>query len=87
MMNLLIEIPNDNKDAFVHRFRNFGEDVYRALRDKCDISIDEIDASTTNFTIRSITDGLLPSINEALETIAKEHFFNDNLIIKQIMKL
>jgi hypothetical protein len=38
----------------VHWFHNFGEDVYRALRDECEISIQEIDTSTSEFHIRGI---------------------------------
>jgi hypothetical protein len=38
----------------VHEFRNFGEDVYRALRDDYAVSIDEIDASTCEFSLREI---------------------------------
>ena len=38
----------------VHDFRNFGEDVYRALRDDYAVSIEEIDASTDEFHLREI---------------------------------
>jgi hypothetical protein len=38
----------------VHEFRNFGEDVYRALRQDCEISLQEIDASTSEFHLRRI---------------------------------
>jgi|GEM_PF-5332916 hypothetical protein len=38
----------------VHQWRNFGEDVYRALRDECEVSIHEIDASVSEFHLRGI---------------------------------
>lgn len=38
----------------VHEFRNFGEDVYLALRNEYAISIQEIDASTREFHVRGI---------------------------------
>jgi len=49
-----IEISDAPTPDIVHRFRNFGEDIYRALRDKCSVSIEEIDAATTSFTVRNI---------------------------------
>lgn len=38
----------------VHQWRNFGEDVYSALRDECEVSLAEIDASTSEFFVRGI---------------------------------
>lgn len=38
----------------VHSFRNFGEDVYRSFRGECEVSLDEIDASTSEFHLRGI---------------------------------
>lgn len=49
-----IQISDEPTSDVVHRFRNFGEDVYRALRDTCTVSIEEIDASSTSFVVRDI---------------------------------
>ena len=49
-----IEISDEPTSDIVHRFRNFGEDVYRSLRDTCSVCIEEIDASTTSFIVRDI---------------------------------
>ena len=38
----------------IHEFRNFGEDVYRLLREECEVSIAEIDASTSEFHLRGV---------------------------------
>ena len=38
----------------IHEFQNFGEDVYGALREQCEVSIAEIDASTSKFHLRGI---------------------------------
>jgi hypothetical protein len=38
----------------IHWFHIFGEDFYRALRDESEISIQEIDTSTSEFHIRGI---------------------------------
>jgi hypothetical protein len=50
---LKIQLSTPNP-SLVHQFRNFGEDVYRALRDECEVSIQEIDASTSEFHVRGI---------------------------------
>jgi hypothetical protein len=38
----------------VSRFKDFGEDVWRALHDECDVSIKEIDHAVAEFHIRGI---------------------------------
>ena len=40
--------------SLVHDFRNFGEDVYRLLREQCEVSLAEIDASTSEFHLRDV---------------------------------
>jgi hypothetical protein len=51
--SLKIHLKNATPDI-VHEFRNFGEDVYRALRDDYAVSITEIDSSTREFHLREI---------------------------------
>lgn len=41
--------------SLVHDFRNFGQDVYRLLREECEVSVAEIDASTSEFHLRGIS--------------------------------
>jgi len=50
---LKVHLTNANP-VLVHEFRNFGEDVYRALRDDYRVSIEKIDASTTESHPREI---------------------------------
>src|SRR6266480_3627351 len=49
-----IEISGPPTSEVIHRFRNFGEDIYRLLRDTCSVDIDEIDAATSSFVVRDI---------------------------------
>ena len=44
----------DASPDLVHDFRNFGKDIYRALRDNYAVSIAEIDASTREFHLRDV---------------------------------
>lgn len=51
--SLRIRLTNA-RPSLIHSFRNFGEDVYRDLRDTYDISIEEIDAATEQFHVGGI---------------------------------
>jgi hypothetical protein len=54
----------------VHEFRNFGEELYLALRNECAISIDEIDASTREFHIRHLPKRSVRTIAARVRKIA-----------------
>src|SRR5258705_1300095 len=49
---LFRSISEPPTEVAVHRFRNFGEDVYRALRDRYSVNLGEIDASTDRKSTR-----------------------------------
>jgi hypothetical protein len=57
----------------VHEFRNFGEDVYHALRDECEVSIGEIDASTSELRLRGIHKRELRTIAAKVQKIAEKY--------------
>lgn len=59
--------------GLVHQFRNFGEDVYRALRDECEVSIREIDASTGEFYLRGIRSREVRSMAAKLRKIFEKY--------------
>ena len=63
------EITNDT----VHRFRNFGEDVWREFRDELTVSLGEIDKSTDRFIVKNIKQRQLKRVLERLEKIATAH--------------
>jgi hypothetical protein len=46
----------DEQHSLVHRLRNFGEDVFRGLRDNGwgAVSLDEVDRATTHFAITDV---------------------------------
>ncbi len=77
--DVIIEIPNDGKWDFVHRFRNFGEDVYRALRYSCSVDIQEIDASTSQFLVRQIPEEKTSQVYQIIQGIAEKHFFAEKI--------
>jgi hypothetical protein len=82
-VTLEIMVPDDGEQTFVHRFRNFGEDVYRAFRDECDVSIHEIDASTTSFAIRGIKRRQVRRTAAGIREIAEKHFFGGTVTVTE----
>lgn len=57
----------------IHDFRNFGEDVYRELRDGCGVSIDEIDASTSEFHLREIPKRAVRTVAATVRKIVEKY--------------
>lgn len=66
LQNSISDVPTSEVS---HRFRNFGEDVYRALRDTCSVSIEEIDVSTTSFTIRDLPRSDLGTVTQTIKRL------------------
>ena len=74
---ILVRISDEPTPDIVHRFRNFGEDVYRALRDSCDVDIDEIDASTDRFHVRGIKARQVGRVTKLIESELAAHNFGE----------
>ncbi len=74
---LLVQISDAPTPDVVHRFRNFGEDVYRALRDSCDIDVQEIDASTNRFHVRGIKARQVGRVVMLIKSELRAHNFHD----------
>ena len=79
-----IEISNEATPDVVHRFRNFGEHVFRALRETCSVDIEEIDASTTSFTVRYIQRSALGDVTQAIKRELKRHHFDQTATLNRI---
>jgi hypothetical protein len=59
----------------VHRFRNFGEEIYRLLRERCSVSIEEIDAATTSFMVSDIHKREIGRITKIIREELRRHHF------------
>ena len=70
--HLKIELirPSPN---LVADFRHFGEDVYRAVKDSCRISLDEIDAATSVFHLHDIKPRAVRGLATKVRKIAARH--------------
>ena len=80
---LKIQLSTPNPDL-VHQFRNFGEDVYRALRDECDVSIQEIDASTSEFHVRRIHKRELRTVAAKVRKIAEKSLMSALINVSEV---
>jgi hypothetical protein len=76
--SLWIQVDEPVTDELVHNFRNFGEDVYRALRDTCAVSINEIDHSENGFSVRDIPADALPAVRATIERLLRDYGFHDS---------
>ncbi len=75
MPDLRVEISDPQTPDTIHRFRNFGEDVFRTFRDRHSVDIGEIDASTNCFHVRNVHSRELRSLSKEIMRIATKHFF------------
>ena len=80
MPDLRVEIPDPPTPLIVHRFRNFGEAVYRAFRELHSVSISEIDASINVFYVRGVTRRSIRAVSKEIVRIAEQHKFAASVV-------
>lgn len=68
----------------LHRFRNFGEDVYRALGEKCKVSLDEIDACTEVFHVGQVRTREARQVEAVVREMAARHHLADVVKVEQV---
>ena len=71
--NIKIKIPETVAPEIIYRFRNFGEDIYNALKDSCSVSIEEIDRATDNFIVRNIATKNIGDVTKIIKNQLKKH--------------
>ncbi len=80
-----LAVPNAlSVDGLVSNFQNFGEDVYRALRDECDISIDEIDHFAGAFHLRGLHKRDVRTIAAKVRRILEKHHWLTDVEICEV---
>lgn len=73
-LKIELAVPNAlSVQGLVPNFQNFGEDVYRALRDECDISIDEVDHFAGAFHLRGLHKRDIRTIASKVRKILEKH--------------
>ena len=69
--------------GWVHRFRNFGEEVYVRYRGACDVSIEEIDASFDAFDVRGVADDEAAIVAAEIEDLLRDvHHLDDAVVVR-----
>ena len=68
----------------IHQWRNFGEGVWRELREQCEVSIDEIDASNIEFFVRGIHKRELRAIAARVRKIAEKNLMSQVISVTEI---
>lgn len=71
-----IEISDEPTGDVIHRFRNFGEDIYQELRATCSVNLDEIDRATTSFMVRDIHPLDLGTVTQTIKKELRRHHFD-----------
>ena len=79
-----IEISDEPTSDIIHRLRNFGEDIYRALRVTCSVSIDEIDRSTTSFVVRDVQRHDLGTVTQTIKRELRRHHFDQTATLTRV---
>lgn len=81
---LKIQLTVPPSPELVHRFQNFGEDVYGALRVECEVSIDEIDSATHTFHVRKIHKRFVRTAAATVRKISAEHHLAELVTVEEI---
>ena len=69
------------ENAWLHRFRNFGEDVYVRLGGTYAVDIEEIDSSIDRFHVGGIPAGRATGVSDMLESIVREHHLDGSVFV------
>jgi hypothetical protein len=67
----------------VHEFRNLGEEVWGALHDECEISLAEIDASTSEFHLRGIHKRDLRTVAARLRKLVEKSGMRSHVTVSE----
>ncbi len=73
-----IMISDPPNSEVIHRFRNFGEDIFRLLKDTCSVNIEEIDRATDRFVVRDIHRRDLGLVTLTIKRALKRHHFDNS---------
>lgn len=83
-MSIRIEISSQPSPEIVHRFRNCSEDIYRAVSERSDLNLDQIDSTTTSLVIGSIKKKDAGFVMKMASQSIRDHGFADAATITKI---
>jgi hypothetical protein len=75
----------DPQFEMLHQFRNFGEDVYRALKEFCPISLlQEVDRATSSFVVRGIRRQDIGTVTDAIKRVIRHYRWEDMIRLVRV---
>ncbi|CAA9297008.1 MAG: hypothetical protein AVDCRST_MAG68-68 [uncultured Gemmatimonadetes bacterium] len=86
MRRAAIEVALNEPDRkMIPQFRDFGEDVYRALRGLCAESlIDEVDRATDRFTVRDVRRQDIGTVTDAIRRVIRRYGWEDRVSLRRV---
>ena len=86
MKALLVKAIFDRRPDtdWVHRFRNFGEDVWRELKEESDLTIGEIDSSISSFEVHGLKSRRVGRAKQVLGRLIDCHGFAGELEVREL---
>ena len=84
ILRVHLTVPPDS--TLVHRFRNLGEEVFTALREECDVSLEEIDAATTTYHIREIHKRFVRTAAAIVRELLQKHHMSEIVTADEIQE-
>jgi len=81
---LQVQLTVQPDSILLHRFRNFGEEVYTALREECAVSLDEIDSATTTFHLRQIHKRFVRTAAAMMRELLRKHHMLEIVTVDEI---
>jgi len=85
MKSLLVKatfVERPDSDC-IHRFRNFGEEAWKELKEETGISIDEIDSCTSSFKVLGIKAKRLGRAKQVLRNLIESHGLTGDVEIRE----
>ena len=70
----------------VHQFHNLGEDIWRVLKHECEISLPEIDASTSQFHLRGIHKRDLRALATKVRTLVEKSGMRNVVTVSEVAR-
>ena len=85
-MRAAIEIALNEADAgMIPQFRDFGEDVYRAVRGRCAESlIEEVDRATDRFTVRDVRRQDIGTVTDGIRRVIRRYGWEERVSCRRV---
>jgi hypothetical protein len=80
---LRVEYTGDTSPDVVHRFRNYGEDLVRALAHSEQLSLEQVDQARTAFVIVGVSSRSIGSVTRQALALSRRHGFADQISVNR----